>query len=286
MFDCATLIGELPTPSTVYPLLMDAGAGERGSDASHGPPSDGESARSTARNESTDRHAAEDQKTTDGEQHGAGHSRRRFLERAVLGGSGVLAGVTAAGVLAGRTGVLGETADVESVRGAVAAAASFELETAWLHETGDRTTTVPRQSTAQFPALYQTEAAPQLRFDDLDPGSSGRLLGAFRLVGAPGEVRCAGRLSGSEGLAELIEIECWHSADWDLTASGHDEVLFSGPLSAFPSEPVGATECIEPKTPSGVGLAYRLPELEAQDRRRAVEGASLDFVFELIATQC
>lgn len=285
MCDCATLIGELPTPSTVYPLRMDAGAGERGSDASHGPPRDDESARSTTRNESAG-HAAGDQKTTDGEQHGAGHSRRRFLERAVLGGSGVLAGVTGAGILADRSGVLGETADVESVRGAVAAAASFELETAWLHETGDRTTTVPRQSTAQFPALYQTEAAPQLRFDDLEPGSSGRLLGAFRLVGDPGEVRCAGRRAGSDRLAELIEIECWHSADWDLTASGQDEVLFSGPLSAFPSEPVGAIECIEPKTPSGVGLAYRLPELEAQDRRRAVEGASLDFVFELIATQC
>lgn len=213
-------------------------------------------------------------------------SRRQLLRFLGLGGAGALAGGTGGALLARYPGIQAKATDMEQIRASVMVAKSFELETAWLHETPAETRTLPEQTEGDFPDDFAPEAGPKLRFDDVEPGSSGRLLGAYTLKGASGRVLCAGLRAGSPALAEVIELTCTELSDFDGSGGGSGQVIFKGPLGKFPTEPFGSPECMEPDTVGGFELAYRVPDIEDEEVLEAIESQSLDFAFQLVAKQC
>lgn len=166
------------------------------------------------------------------------------------------------------------------------AADSFELETAWLHETPDGTQTIPPQSPADFPSKFDMEAGPALHFEDVEPGTKGRLFAAYTIDGTPGMVRCAGLQEGSPALAETLEVTCWQTMNLDSEDGGREQLVFDGPLSKFPAERFGSPQCLEPADIGGFELTYSVPDLEDDDLLGQIEGESLDFAFQLVAEQC
>lgn len=213
-------------------------------------------------------------------------SRRQLLRYLGLGTAGAIAGGTGGAILARYPGVRAKAVDVEQIRATVMAADSFELETAWLHETPDGTRTIPEQPAADFPSAFDREAGPALHFEDVEPGTNGRLLAAYTIVGTPGRVRCAGLQQGSSALAEALDVTCWQARNPDRADGGQEQLVFDGPLAKFPSEPFGSPRCIEPGTVGEFEFTYQVPDLEDDEVLERIEGESLDFAFQLVAEQC
>ena len=213
-------------------------------------------------------------------------SRRTLLRYLGLGAAGAITGGTGGAILARYPGVRAKAIDVEQIRATVMAADSFELETAWLHETPDRTRTIPNQPADEFPLAFDLHAGPALHFEDIEPGTKGRLLAAYTIDGTTGRVRCAGLQEGSSALAEILDVTCWQGRNRDGADGGKEQLVFEGPLATFPSEPFGSPRCIEPGTVGEFELAYQVPEIEDDDVLERIEGQSLDFAFQLVAEQC